>query len=165
MKKRLLPSEELQDGVLLAEVAAATAVVSESALVYVAPKRNLMLSVLAIGLQAGISFALITMVTMFNWPSIWYAAAVSAGLVLSLALNSLFKAWLLSRMLGHSVNCWRWALAWAVAGAMVAGAIAVRLPEWAEIIVGIPAILAIYGWIMWNTGFGPADRALFRKQE
>ncbi len=149
---------------LLAEVAAATAVVSESALVYVAPKRNLMLSLLAIALQAGISFALIAVVTHMQWASIWYAVAVSAALVLSLAINSLFKARLLSRLLGHSVSGWRWALAWAVGGAIITGAIAIRMPEWVELIIGIPAILGIYCWIMWNTGFGPADRALFKKQ-
>ncbi len=150
---------------LLAEVAAATAVVSESALVYVAPKRNLMLSLLAIGLQAGISFALIMVVTHMQWPSIWYGVAVSAALVLSLAINSLLKAQLLSRLLGHSVNGWRWALVWAVAGAIICGAIAIRMPEWIELVIGIPAILGVYCWIMWNTGFGPADRALFKKQD
>ena len=37
------------------------------------------------------------------------------------------------------------------------------LPEWAELSLGVPAILAIYCWVIWNKGFGPEDRVLFRK--
>jgi hypothetical protein len=37
------------------------------------------------------------------------------------------------------------------------------LPEWAEIIFGIPAILGVYSWVIWNYGFGPSDRLLFRR--
>ena len=29
--------------------------------------------------------------------------------------------------------------------------------------LGIPAILVVYGWIIWTKGFGPEDRVLFRK--
>jgi O-antigen/teichoic acid export membrane protein len=152
-------------GLLLAEVAAATAVVSESALVYVARKRNLLLSVLAILLQAGFSFALIAIAQAMKLDPIWYAVAVAAGLVLSLAMNSLLKARLLGHVLGYSVNGWRWALAWAVAGGIAVGALAIRLPEWVELVFGVPAILGVYGLIMWHIGFGPADRALFRKAE
>jgi hypothetical protein len=38
------------------------------------------------------------------------------------------------------------------------------LPEWAELALGIPAILAVYCATMWRFGFGPDDRVLFRKQ-
>jgi hypothetical protein len=40
---------------------------------------------------------------------------------------------------------------------------ATRLPEWAELLIGVPLILAIYAWLIWTRGFGPADRALFKK--
>jgi hypothetical protein len=36
------------------------------------------------------------------------------------------------------------------------------LPEWAELLFGVPAILGIYGWVIWRRGFGPEDRVLFR---
>jgi hypothetical protein len=36
------------------------------------------------------------------------------------------------------------------------------LPEWAELIIGIPAILAAFGAVLWVKGFGPEDRELFR---
>jgi hypothetical protein len=32
------------------------------------------------------------------------------------------------------------------------------------LLVGVPVILAIYAWLIWTKGFGPADRELFRKQ-
>ena len=37
------------------------------------------------------------------------------------------------------------------------------LPEWAELVFGIPAILLTYGWVIWRKGFGPEDRVLFRR--
>jgi hypothetical protein len=37
------------------------------------------------------------------------------------------------------------------------------LPEWAELIIGIPAILLAYGAVIWTRGFGPEDRVLFRR--
>ena len=43
------------------------------------------------------------------------------------------------------------------------GWLATRLPEWAELIVGVPAILAAYSWVIWRYGFGPEDRVLFRR--
>ena len=38
------------------------------------------------------------------------------------------------------------------------------LPEWASMVVGIPLVLGLYGWLIWRRGFGPEDRVLFRKQ-
>ena len=70
---------------------------------------------------------------------------------------------MLSRILGRSINNWRGALVWAVAVAVVVGEVAVRLPEWAELIFGLPAILLAYGWVIWRRGFGPEDRVLFKR--
>jgi hypothetical protein len=50
----------------------------------------------------------------------------------------------------------------AAGGAMLLGYGATQLPEWAELIFGVPVILGIYGWIIWTKGFGPADRALLK---
>jgi len=50
-----------------------------------------------------------------------------------------------------------------VAPAVLVGWGATQLPEWAELIVGIPAILGVYGIIIWTRGFGPEDRVLFRR--
>ena len=48
---------------------------------------------------------------------------------------------------------------------MVVGQIAIRLPEWAELLFGIPAILAAFGAVLWIKGFGPEDRELFRMKQ
>jgi hypothetical protein len=53
---------------------------------------------------------------------------------------------------------------WAIAPALVIGWFFTRyLPEWAELAIGIPVILGVYGWVIWRKGFGPDDRVLFRK--
>ncbi|WP_260581668.1 lipopolysaccharide biosynthesis protein [Sphingopyxis sp. PET50] len=148
---------------LAAEVVAATAVVSEAALVYVARHRNLLISLATLGLQALLSVALILIARSMGLPPITYAAAVALALMLALGFASVVKARLLSRILDAPVNSLRWALVWATAGAAVLGWGATRLPEWAELLIGVPVILGIYGWLIWTRGFGPADRALFRK--
>jgi hypothetical protein len=56
-------------------------------------------------------------------------------------------------------------LIWAAAAAMIVGQLVIRLPEWAELIVGIPAILTAFGAIIWVKGFGPDDRELFRMKK
>jgi O-antigen/teichoic acid export membrane protein len=147
---------------LAAEVVAATAAVSESALVYVARHRNLMISIAMIVLQAIMSVVLILIARSMGLPPIYQAGAVAIALMLALGFASIAKAWLLSRILGAPVNGWRWALAWAGTGGMILGWGATRLPEWAELSFGVPLILAIYGYIIWTKGFGPEDRELFK---
>jgi O-antigen/teichoic acid export membrane protein len=154
---------------LLAEVVAATAVVSEAALVYVARLRNLWVSIGTIVLQGVLTVALMLLVEriQFNTPErveYFRAAAAAAALMLALGVASIVKAVMLSRILGHPVNNWRWPLVWAVAAAVLMGQVAIRLPEWLELVVGIPAILAVYGWVIWKWGFGPEDRVLFRRR-
>ncbi|WP_052071885.1 lipopolysaccharide biosynthesis protein [Sphingopyxis sp. MWB1] len=149
---------------LAAEVVAATAVVSEAALVYVARHRNLLISLATLALQALLSIAFILGARAMGLPDIAYAMAVALALMIALGFASLVKARLLSRILGAPVNNLRWALVWATTGAAVLGWGATQLPEWAELLIGVPFILAIYGWLIWTRGFGPEDRELFRKQ-
>lgn len=147
---------------LTAEVVAATAVVSESALVYVARHRNLMISFAMIGVQAGLSVIFILAMQKMGWSPLHIAAGPAAALCVALGLASIVKARLLSHLLGAPVNGWRWALIWAAALATIVGYVATQVPEWMELIVGIPVILSVYGWVIWRRGFGPEDRALFR---
>lgn len=149
---------------LLAEVVAATAVVSEAALVYVARLKNLWLSLTTIVLQAGLTVGGIMLVRELALGDKFAAAAAAAALMLALAFASLAKGWLLGRILKAPVNPFRWPLVWAVAPATLVGWVAVTfLPEWAELLFGIPAILFTYGYVIWHKGFGPEDRVLFRK--
>ena len=44
----------------------------------------------------------------------------------------------------------------------------VQLPhsmEWAELIIGIPVMLAVYGFIIWKWAFKLEDRTLFKKMD
>jgi len=150
---------------LAAEVAAATAVVSEAALIYVAPLRNLAISIVAILLQAGLTILLIDTAELWHLPPLFKAAAAAGALFLALCFSSLAKALLLGRIVKEPINNWRWALIWAAAAAAVVGAVVVRLPEWLELLLGIPLILTAYGAVIWRRGFGPEDRVLFRRHK
>lgn len=148
---------------LMAEVAAAMAVVSESVLVYIARKRNLAISVGILSLQAVLTIALIMLSARLGFGEPFKAAGAALALLIALAVSSLIKALLLKKLLNAPVSNWRWALVWAAAPAVVVGFASTFLPEWAELVFGIPAILATYGWVIWNKGFGEEDRVLFRR--
>jgi O-antigen/teichoic acid export membrane protein len=148
---------------LAAEVVAATAVVSEAALIYVARFRNLAISIGTIALQALLTVAAMLLIDRYGLPQIYRAAAAALSLAVALGVASVAKGLVLSRILRRSINNWRWALIWAVAVAIVVGEVAILLPEWAELIFGIPAILLAYGWVIWRRGFGPEDRILFKR--
>lgn len=149
---------------LAAEVAASLAVVSESVLVYTAKKRNLLISLFIIALQAGLTVALIEAAGRLGLGKGYEAAAAAGALMIALAASSLIKALLLSRLLGAPVSNWRWALVHAAAAAVVVGYCFTLLPEWTELLLGIPAVLATYGWVIWRRGFDESDKVLFRKQ-
>ena len=149
---------------LAAEVVAATAVVSEAALVYLARVPNLLISLFTISLQAVLTLGGIELVKQLHYNDKFSAAAAAGSLALSLAVASLLKSRLLSRLLKHRINNWRWPLVWAAAPAVAVGAATQRLlPGWATLAVGAPAILLSYGFVIWHKGFGPEDRVLFRR--
>ena len=148
---------------LTAEVVAATAVVAEAALIYVARVRNLVISLATIGLQAALTVAAMIAVERLGLPETWKAAAAAAALMIALGTASVVKSLLLGRILGERINNWRWTLVVAAAPAIIVGWLATKLPEWAELAFGVPAILLAYGWIIWRYGFGPEDRVLFRR--
>jgi O-antigen/teichoic acid export membrane protein len=165
---------------LAAEVVAATAAVSEAALVYVARHRNLMISTVMILVQGLLSIALILgikalrlspeLVAWFGFssnrlPDAFAAAGPAMALMLGLGMASVLKARLLGRLLGAPVQGWRWPLVWAAAAASLVGWLFTALPksmEWAELAFGIPAILGTFGIIVWKRGFTHEDRVLFR---
>ena len=149
---------------LAAEVVAATAVVSEAALIYLARVPNLLISLFTITLQGALTFGGIELVEHYQFNDKFAAAAAAGSLALSLGVASLLKARLLGRILKHSINNWRWPLVWAAAPAVLVGWLTQRLlPHWASLVFGIPAILLAYGFVIWHKGFGPEDRVLFRR--
>ncbi len=151
---------------LTAEVLASMAAVSESALVYVARHRNLMISAAMLGFQIVLSFALILAMRAAGWPENYQAAGPAIALALSLALTSILKTRLLAHLLEARVSGWRWPLVWAAIAAILVGTIFTSLPhqyEWAELVFGLPAIAGIYLFVLWKFAFGPEDRALFQR--
>jgi O-antigen/teichoic acid export membrane protein len=147
---------------LAAEVVAATAAVSEAALVYVARHRNLMISCFMILVQAALTIGFILGMRALGWTQAYQAAGAALALVLALGMASVLKSRLLSRLLDAPVQGWRWSLIWAAAVASAVGFVATLLPEWLELSVGAPAILLSFGLMIWYRGFTADDRALFR---
>ena len=153
---------------LFAEVVAATAVVSEGALVYLARHRNMMISLAMIALQVVLTFVLIWLVDKSGYGAPLLAAAPALALALALACSSIVKSWLLQGLLRHRIGTWRPALILAVSAAAIVGMMFVSLPsrfEWVELVIGVPAILAVYAAVIWRFGFGPEDRTLFRRSK
>ncbi|HEY0627275.1 MAG TPA: oligosaccharide flippase family protein [Allosphingosinicella sp.] len=168
---------------LFAEVVAATAAVSEGALVYVARHRNLMISAFTICVQALLSVILIyalrgirvppDLVAFLGLrtdrlPETFAAAGPAIALVLALGLSSVLKARLLCKLLGAPVQGWRWPLIWAGAAAGIVGYMTMLLPprlEFLELIVGIPLILVTFGIFVWKWGFTDEDRVLFKMKK
>ena len=155
-----------------AEAVAATAAVSEAALVYVARHRNLLISLLMIAVQALLTVAIIVALDTMKWPAeeerrqAFQAAGAAIALTLALGMASVLKARLLCRLLDAPVQGWRWSLIWAAAAAVLVGYGFVSLPrafEWAELALGIPLILFTFGLVVWTRGFTAEDRALFRR--
>jgi O-antigen/teichoic acid export membrane protein len=153
---------------LAAEVVAATAALSEAALVYVARHRNLMISMVMIATQAVLTVAVILAMRAAHWPQAFQAAGAAMALMLALGLASILKARLLCRLLEAPVQGWRWPLVWAAAGAGIVGWLFTLLPpslEWLELAAGIPTILLTFGAIVWKKGFTREDRLLFRMKK
>ena len=154
-----------------AEAVAATAAVSEAALVYVARHRNLLISLFMLATQAALTVAIIVGLDLLDWPAdesrrqAYQAAGAALALALALGLASVLKARLLARLLGAPVQGWRWPLVWAAAAAILVGYGFTTLPkayEWMELAIGMPLILLTFGWVVWMRGFTHEDRALFR---
>jgi O-antigen/teichoic acid export membrane protein len=148
---------------LAAEVIAATAVVSEAALIYVARKRNMIISLVMLALEAGLAAALILIMKDQGLPPTFQATGPAIALCVALGFASLAKSWLLKRQLNAPVSGWRWSIALAAAAGIAVGVpVRLFLSEPLQLIVGIPAILVAFGAVLWTKGFGPEDRELFK---
>jgi O-antigen/teichoic acid export membrane protein len=149
---------------LAAEVVASMAVVSESVLVYIARKRNLAISVGIIALQAALTITFIELAQGAGLGRGWQAAGAAGALLIALATASLVKALLLKRLLGAPVSNWRWALVHAAAPVVVIGYGFTFLPEWTELVIAVPLMIATYALVIWRRGFDETDKVLFRRQ-
>ena len=150
---------------LAAEVVAAMAAVSEAALIYVARHRNMLLSIGMLVLEAGLAVGLIVGMREFDLPVMFQATGPAIALMLALGFAAVAKSRLLCRILGARVNGWRWPLIWAAAAGTLVGYLATFLPEWAELLFGIPGIILAFGAVLWTKGFKSEDRELFRMKK
>ena len=150
---------------LAAEVVAAMAAVSEAALIYVARHRNMLISLAMLALEAGLAILAIVIMQRFELPVMWQATGPAIGLMLALGFAAVAKSRLLCSILGARVNGWRFTLVWAAAAGSAVGYLSTLLPEWAELLFGIPGILLAFGAVLWTKGFGPQDRELFRMRK
>jgi O-antigen/teichoic acid export membrane protein len=151
---------------LAAEVIAAAAVVSEAALIYVARTRNMVISLIMLAMEAGLAAALILIMRNEGFPPAFQATGPAIGLCVALGFASIAKSMLLKRQLRAPVSGWRWSIAWAGAAGIAVGVPArLFLPPLLQLIVGVPAILGVFGVVLWTKGFGPEDRELFRMRK
>lgn len=151
---------------LAAEVLASPGAVAEAGLVYMARHRNLMVSMLLLGFQAALSFALVFIMRDLGWDANYQAAGPAVALAVTLALGSTIKCWLLSRLTKASVFSLRPGFVAAVAAGGLVGWGFTSLPqhlEWVELSIGIPAIFAVYFAVIGKWAFGEEDRKLFKK--
>src|SRR3954468_18358532 len=119
---------------LAAEAIAATAVVSEAALIYVAKMRNLAISILMIIVQAALSVAAVQAIRLLHpvedaADDPIAAAGPAIALMIALGFASIAQSRVVSRTLGEPVSGWRWSLVWATAGAAIVGWLFTRLPH------------------------------------
>lgn len=140
---------------LVAELAAANGSLSEMALIYAAPRQNLLISLSGLMLQAAITVVLV---------HYWGAAGAAAGLAIALLCIGIAKQLLLRRRLDARVAIWRWSLLAASVPAFILGIAARRLPEISQMLVTIPGVLILFGFCIWKFGYGPDDRMLFARQ-
>jgi O-antigen/teichoic acid export membrane protein len=148
---------------LAAEVIAATAVLSEAALIYVARTQNMVISLIMLAMEAGLAAALILIMRREGFPPAFQATGPAIGLCVALGFASITKSWLLKKKLGAPVSGWRWSIAWSAAAGIAVGVpVRLFLPPLLQLVIGIPAILGAFGAVLWTRGFGPEDRELFR---
>jgi O-antigen/teichoic acid export membrane protein len=148
---------------LAAEVLASPGAVAEGGLVYVARHRNLMISTGTLALQVALSFAFVALIERAGWPPVYQAAGPALALAVSLTIASVIKGVLLSRMLGAPVSAIRPGMLAAIVAGGGMGAAISYLPEWTQLSLGIPLILAAYFITLFKLAFGPEDQALFRR--
>jgi O-antigen/teichoic acid export membrane protein len=158
-----VPGTKALIAMMVAEIVASPAVVSEAALVYIARRENMVISAAMIALQAMATYLALSLAPDWGVSLRWQAAIPAIVLSFTLLLASLIKARLARQLLGASVSVLRWQMLWAAGAAVIVGLIFLQLPEWADLAFGIPAIAGAYSVVLWRFVFVTDDRALFRR--
>jgi hypothetical protein len=122
-----------------------------------------MVSICTLALQIALSFVFVLVIRHAGWPPAYQAVGPALALAVSLAIGSVVKAVLLSRMLGASVSPIRWGILAAMVASAGTGVLVSKLPEWTQLTIGIPLMLAAYFLVLLKLAFGDEDKALFRR--
>ena len=157
---------------LAAEAVAATAAVSESALVYVARHRNLLISLLMIAAQALFTVAIIVGLDVLGWPEDpmrrqAFQAGGRGARADARARLGLRAEGALARRAPRRAGAGLALVADLGGGGggsgrrRLRGAAAPLRMEQAGL--GTPLILLTFGYVVWRRGFTKEDRALFRR--
>ncbi|OWV34624.1 polysaccharide biosynthesis protein [Pacificimonas flava] len=153
---------------LAAEVFYVTAAVTEGALVYMARHRNLIASLVALGVQIALTIAFVAGFDV-AFPGVGEdrpVQGIGAALALAIAaaLASIMKVILLHHLVREKVSGWRPVFLSATLVTAAAGYVVMTyLPDFWQIVVGLPALIMVYGSIMWVFGFKGPDRLLFTR--
>lgn len=139
---------------LIVELFAAQAAVTESALIYIRRHANLLWSAAGIVVQVAITLLL---VQRFG------GIGAAAGLASAALFLSIVKTQVLGRALKAPVSGWRWSLLLAAAPAFAVGLGVQLLPEYVQLSAGVAAILGVFSAVVWTTGFKGPDRLLFKR--
>lgn len=158
-----VPGTKALIAMMVAEVVASPAVVSEAALVYIARRENMVISAAMIMVQAVATYALLAVAPNWGWSLRWQSAAPAIVLSGTLLISSIIKTRLAQQRLGAPICVLRWQMLWAAAAAIIVGLVFLQLPEWADLALGVPAIAGAYGVVLWRFVFVTDDRALFRR--
>nr|WP_279639187.1 oligosaccharide flippase family protein [Sphingomicrobium sediminis] len=150
---------------LAAEVIAAMAAVSDAALIYLARHRNMLIGFFMLGLQVAFGVGAILVLRSMEYPAEIQAAGAAIGLAMALGFAALAKAWLLSGIVDAPVSGWRWPLVWAGIATVPVGLLIVQMRDLGQLVIGIPALLLVFGAVVWRWGFGPDDRELFKMKK
>ena len=137
---------------LLVEFLGAQAAISETALIYLRRKSNLVLSIAGLLLQTGITLWLVP---------IYGGVGAAAGLAIAALFLALTKSELLRRVLDTPVIGWRWSLLVATVPAVLAGLAVQQLHGVVQLAVGVPVVLGVFAAVIWTVGFRGPDRLLF----
>lgn len=139
---------------LATELAAAGSSLAEMGLIFARPKANLAIAGAGLAIQAGLSLWLVPL---------HGGVGAAAALFLAVLIAGIARQLLMGSVLGQTVGLWRWSLLGAGAAAFAAGYAARSLPELWQMLVTIPGVLLLFAALIWRFGYGPRDRALFRR--
>jgi O-antigen/teichoic acid export membrane protein len=140
---------------LLAELAASQATIAESALIYIRPRLNFAISLLALAVEAGIAI----------WLSpILGGEGAAAGLFLGMLVMAVLKHLLLVRALDTPVPMWRWAILACALPTFAYGYATRSLPEAIHMFAAGIGVPILYFFLIWRFAYTPADKLLIKRK-